>query len=273
MAYGPDNRYTPGQPAGGWTNPAAGYGYGAQAADTAAIDAGLRSYMLRVYNWMASGLLLTGIIAYVIAHSPGISKAFWTVGRTASGLVAVQPTLLGWAAILSPLVFVLVLSFGINRLSKTAAQGVFWAFCAAMGASMSNIFLLYVGTSIASTFFVTAGTFAAMSLIGYTTKRDLTAMGSFLLMGLIGIILASVVNIFMQSAALAFAVSILGVLIFVGLIAYDTQRIKNDYIQFSYAEGTDEAGKRSVMDALALYLNFVNLFQFLLSLMGQRNSN
>ena len=271
MANGPDNRYTPGQPAGGWINPP-GYGY-APAADAAAIDAGLRTYMLRVYNWMASGLLLTGIVAWFISNSDTVSKMFWTVGRTTSGYVAVQPTLLGWAAVLSPLVFVMVLSFGINRLSKTAAQGVFWAFCAAMGASMSNIFLLYVGTSIASTFFITAGTFAAMSLIGYTTKRDLTAMGSFLMMGLIGIILASVVNIFLQSSGLAFAVSILGVLIFVGLIAYDTQRIKNDYISHVYAEGSDEAGKRSVMDALALYLNFINLFMLLLRLTGQRNSN
>ena len=272
MAYGPDNRYTPGQPAGGWTTPT-GYGYGAQTADAAAIDAGLRTYMLRVYNWMASGLLLTGIVAYFIAHNQAVAKMFWTVGRTASGYVGVQPTLLGYAAIFSPLIFVLVLSFGINRLSKTTAQTLFWVFCAAMGASMSNIFFLYVGTSIASTFFITAGTFAAMSLIGYTTKRDLTAMGSFMLMGLIGIMLASIVNIFLASPGLAFAVSILGVLIFVGLIAYDTQRIKNDYIQFAYADGTEMAGKRAVMDALALYLNFINLFQFLLSLMGQRNSN
>lgn len=272
MAYGPDNRYTPGQPAGGWVNPA-GFGYGAQTADAAAIDAGLRAYMLRVYNWMASGLLLTGIVAFFIANNATVAKMFWTVGRSASGYVAVQPTLLGWAAILSPLVFVLVLSFGINRLSKTTAQALFWAFCAAMGASMSNIFFLYVGTSIASVFFITAGTFAAMSLWGYTTGRDLSGMGSFLLMGLIGIILAGIVNIFLGSGVLALAINVLGVLIFVGLIAYDTQRIKTDYIQFAYADGVEMAGKRSVMDALQLYLNFINLFQFLLSLMGQRNSN
>lgn len=272
MAYGPDNRYTPGQPAGGWTNPT-GYGYGAQATDAVAIDAGLRAYMLRVYNWMASGLLLTGIIAYVVASTPSLLNLFWSVGVAANGARVVQPSLLGWAAMLSPLAFVLVLSFGINRISKSTAQMLFWAFAAAMGASMSNIFLRYTGTSIATTFFVTSGTFAAMSLIGYTTKRDLTAMGSFLLMGLIGIMLASIVNIFLGSPALAFAVSVLGVLIFVGLIAYDTQRIKNDYLSYSYAEGTEEAGKRSVMDALALYLNFINLFQFLLSLMGQRQSN
>lgn len=272
MAYGPDNRYTPGQPAGGWTNPT-GYGYGAQTADAAAIDAGLRAYMLRVYNWMASGLLLTGIIAYVIAHNAQIASLFWTVGRGARGYIVTQPTLLGWAAILSPLVFVLVLSFGINRLSKTTAQALFWAFCAAMGASLSNIFLLYVGASIATTFFITAGTFAAMSLWGYTTGRDLSGMGSFLMMGLIGIILASIVNIFLGSGTLQLVISVLGVLIFTGLTAYDTQRIKNDYIQFAYADGTEIAGKRSVMDALTLYLNFVNLFQFLLSLMGQRNSN
>lgn len=272
MAYGPDNRYTPGQPAGGWVNPT-GYGYGAQTADAAAIDAGLRAYMLRVYNWMASGLLLTGIVAYFIAHNAGVAKMFWTVARGSRGYVVTQPTILGWVAILSPLLFVLVLSFGINRISKTTAQALFWAFCVAMGASMSNIFFLYVGTSIASVFFITAGTFAAMSLWGYTTGRDLTGMGSFLMMGLIGIILAGIVNIFLGSGVLSLVINVLGVVIFTGLIAYDTQRIKADYVEYAYAEGPEMAGKRSVMDALQLYLNFVNLFQFLLSLMGQRNSN
>ncbi len=140
-----------------------------------------------------------------------------------------------------------------------------------MGASMSNIFVIYTKTSIASTFFVCAAMFASMSLIGYTTKRDLTKMGSFMLMGLIGIILASLVNIFLASPALQFAIGILGVVIFCGLTAWDTQRIKNDYVEFAYADGTEEAGKRSVMDALALYLNFINLFQFLLQFLGQRN--
>jgi FtsH-binding integral membrane protein len=141
-----------------------------------------------------------------------------------------------------------------------------------MGASLSNIFLRYTGQSIASTFFITASMFAAVSLYGYTTKADLTRFGSFMIMGLIGILIAGLVNIFLASPALAFAISVIGVVVFVGLTAYDTQRIKADYVQFAYAEGTDEAGKRSVMDALALYLNFVNLFQLLLSFMGQRNS-
>jgi FtsH-binding integral membrane protein len=260
MAFGPDTRFTTGAP--GWGRTAA--------ADAAAVDAGLRSYMLRVYNWMASGLLLTGIVAYVIASTPELMNLFWQVGRTPSGARVVSPTILGWAAMLSPLAFVLVLSFGINRLSKTAAQTLFWLFAAAMGASLSNIFLRYTGQSIASTFFITSAMFAGISLYGYTTKADLTRMGSFMMMGLIGIILAMLVNIFLASPALAFAISIIGVVVFVGLTAWDTQRIKNDYIQYAYAEGTEIAGKRSVMDALALYLNFVNLFQLLLSLLGNR---
>ncbi len=263
MALGPDTRYTTGAP--GWGRVAT--------ADAAAVDAGLRSYMLRVYNWMASGLLLTGIVAYVIASSQALTSVLWTVGRTANGLTAVQPTLLGWAAMLSPLAFVLVLSFGINRMSKSTAQLVFWLFAAAMGASMSNIFLLYTGQSIASTFFITSAMFAGVSLYGYTTKADLTRMGSFMMMGVWGLLLAMLVNWFFQSPAIAFAISILGVVIFVGLTAYDTQRIKADYLAHAYAEGTEEAGKRSVLDALGLYLNFINMFQFLLSLMGQRQSN
>jgi hypothetical protein len=195
------------------------------------------------------------------------------VTRAANGARIISPTILGWAAMLSPLAFILVFSFGINRLSKSAAQGLFWLFAAAMGASLSNIFLRYTGQSIASTFFITAAMFAAISLYGYTTKADLTRFGSFMIMGLIGIMIAGLVNIFLASPALAFAISVIGVVVFVGLTAYDTQRIKADYIQFAYAEGTDEAGKRSVMDALGLYLNFVNLFQLLLSFMGQRNNN
>jgi uncharacterized protein len=260
MAFGPDTRFTTGAP--GWGRTAA--------ADAAAVDAGLRSYMLRVYNWMASGLLLTGIVAYVIASSPELQALFWQVGRTASGARVVSPTILGWVAMLSPLAFVLVFSFGINRMSKGTAQLLFWLFAAAMGASLSNIFLRYTGTSIASTFFITASMFAAISLYGYTTKADLTRLGSFMMMGLIGIIIASIVNIFIGSGALAFAISVIGVIVFVGLTAYDTQRIKADYVAYAYAEGTEEAGKRSVMDALGLYLNFVNLFQLLLSLIGNR---
>lgn len=244
----------------------------APAATQAVLDAGLRAYMLRVYNWMASGLVLTGIVSYAIASVPAVRAMFWTAGRSASGYVTVQPTVLGLVAMFSPLAFVLVLSFGINRLSRPAAQALFWAFAAAMGASLSNIFLRYTGTSIAQTFFVTAGTFAAMSIWGYTTNRDLSRFGSFLMMGLIGVILASLVNMFVASSALQFAISVVGVLVFVGLTAFDTQRIKNDYVQYAYAEGPDEAAKRSVMDSLGLYLNFINIFTLLLSLFGGRNS-
>jgi FtsH-binding integral membrane protein len=257
------------QPQSRWTQPQQGWGR-AGAIDQAALDEGLRSYMLRVYNWMASGLLLTAIVAYMIASNPGIAELFYTTVRTPRGL-ATAPTILGWIAMLSPLAFVLALSFGINRMSKTTAQALFWTFAAVMGASMSNIFIIYTSSSIASTFFATSGMFAAMSLIGYTTKRDLTKMGSFMMMGLIGIIIAMVVNIFLASSALAFVISILGVVIFCGLTAWDTQRIKTDYIEHAYAEGSEMAGKRSVMDALGLYLNFINLFQFLLQFMGVRN--
>jgi FtsH-binding integral membrane protein len=257
------------QPQSRWTQPQQGWGAGA-AVDAATIDAGLRAYMLRVYNWMASGLALTGIVAYLVAHTPAVAELFYTVVRTPRGL-ATAPTILGWVAMLAPLAFVLVLSFGINKMSKTTVQALFWAFAATMGASMANIFVVYTGASIASTFFITSAMFASMSLIGYTTNKDLSKMGSIMMMGLIGIILASLVNIFLASPALAFAISIIGVVVFCGLTAFDTQRIKNDYVEYSYAEGTDEAGKRSVMDALGLYLNFINLFQILLSFMGGRN--
>ena len=240
-------------------------------ADTAVLDAGLRAYMLRVYNWMSSGLLLTGIVAYAIANT-SLIELFYHQVATPRG-IAIQPTILGYAAIFAPLVFTMVLSFGVNRLSRSATQALFWAFAAAMGASIANIFLIYSGASIARVFFVSAATFGGMSLYGYTTRSDLSKMGSFLIMGLIGIIIASLVNMFIGSTALQFAISIIGVLVFVGLTAYDTQRIKNDYVQYAYAEGTDLAAKRSVFDALSLYLNFINLFMLLLQLFGNRNSN
>ena len=247
MAFSPDYRAYPGAS-------------GATAA--AAVDAGLRAYMLRVYNWMASGLLLTGIVAYGIANT-SLINAFYRPVQTQFGGVGYQPTGLAMISMFAPLGFVLVLSFGVSRLSRTATQALFWAFCAAMGASLTNIFLAYTGGSIVRVFFITAGTFAAMSLYGYTTKSDLSRMGSFLMMGLFGIILASVVNMFVASSALQFAISIIGVVVFVGLTAYDTQRIKADYTQFAYTQGTDVAAKRSVYDALSLYLNFINLFMLL----------
>jgi FtsH-binding integral membrane protein len=226
--------------------------------------------MLRVYNWMASGLLLTGAIAYAVANTSLINLFYHQV-ETARGL-AIQPTLLGYAAVFAPLAFVMVLSFGINRLSRQTTQLLFWLFAAAMGASIANIFLIYAQDSIARVFFITAGTFGAMSIWGYTTRTDLSRFGSFLIMGLIGIIIASLVNVFIGSSGLQFAISVIGVLVFVGLTAYDTQRIKNDYVQYAYAEGTDGAAVRSVYDALSLYLNFINLFMLLLQLFGSRRS-
>ena len=224
-------------------------------AEAAQIDVGLRQYMLRVYNYMTGGLALTGVIAYLTANSPTM-------------LNAIYGTPLQWVVMLAPLGFVLVLSFGVHRMSAGMAQIMFWAFAAVMGLSISYIFLAYSGASIARVFFITAGTFAAMSLFGYTTKRDLTGWGSFLIMGLIGIILASIVNLFLQSSALQFAVSVIGVLIFTGLTAYDTQRIKHEY------DVQDDAGvatKKAIMGALRLYLDFINLFLMLLRLMGNRN--
>jgi uncharacterized protein len=263
MALQPDYRFTTGAP--GWGRTAT--------TDAAAVDAGLRAYMLRVYNWMASGLLLTGIVALLVVNVPAVQELFYAAARTPSGRIVMQPTILFWVAALSPLAFILVLSFGINRLSKGAVQALFWAFCVCMGASLSNLAYRYTGASIGSTFFATAGMYAGVSLYGYTTKADLTRMGSFLIMGLIGLMVAMVVNIFMQSSALAFAISGIGVLVFLGLTAYDTQRIKADYLEHSYAEGMEQAGKRSVMDALSLYLNFINLFQFMLQLVGVRTNN
>jgi len=241
------------------------------ASTTAAVDAGLRSYMLRVYNWMASGLLLTGLTAFAIANTSAMDL-FYPLAQTANGLRHVSGPL-AIPAMLAPLAFVLVLSFGINRLSRTAVQAIFWAFCIAMGASITSILFRYTGESIARTFFVTAGTFAAMSIWGYSTKRDLTGMGNFLVMGLFGIIIGSVVNMFIGSSGMQFIISILGVLIFTGLTAYDTQRIKSSYYQSASASGMDDTAKRSVYDALSLYLNFINLFMMLLQLTGNRSSN
>jgi FtsH-binding integral membrane protein len=243
-----------------------------RAAETAAVlDVGLRAYMLRVYNWMASGLVLTGVVAYGIANT-SLLEFFWREVQTPRGYMH-APTGLAYLAMFAPLAFVLVLSFGVNRLSTTAAQALYWAFCVAMGASLTNIFIIYTGASITRVFFITAGTFAAMSLYGYTTRADLTKMGSFMMMGLFGIIIASLVNMFVGSAGLQFAISVIGVLVFVGLTAYDTQRIKADYVQYVYASGPEMAAKRSVYDSLQLFLNFINLFMLLLQLLGNRNSS
>jgi len=265
MALQPDYRYQSGAPGSGTP------GWGRTAStDTATYDAGLRSYMLRVYNWMAGGLLLTAIVAFAVVNIPAVQELFYSAMRTPSGRIVMQPTILFWIATFSPLAFMLVLSFGYNRLSKTTAQALFWAFSVCMGASLSNLAYRYTGASIGSAFFSAAGMFAAVSLYGYTTKPDLTKLGSFMLMGLIGILIAGLVNMFMQSSALQFAISVIGIVVFLGLTAFDTQRIKSDYFESASIAGTDEAGKRSVMDALGLYLNFINIFQMLLNIMGVR---
>lgn len=221
--------------------------------DRAAIDEGLRQHMLRVYNYMASGVALTGAVAYLFASS---------------GLFAsIVGTPLMWVVMLAPFAFVLVLSFGIHKLSFGTAQLVYWGYAIAMGLSLASVFLVFTGMSIARVFLITAGTFAAMSLYGYTTKRDLSQMGSFLMMGLIGIVIASLVNIFLASSALHFAISVIGVLVFVGLTAYDTQRIKEEY---SESYGHEAVGKLALMGALSLYLDFVNLFMLLLQFFGSQ---
>ena len=221
-------------------------------------DAGLRKYMLSVYNYMASGVLLTGIVALLFASGGRESLA---------AQVFLTPGPLKYIIMFSPLAFVMVLSFGINRLSTGTAQLLFWAFAGIMGLSMSTIFLVYTGSSIATTFFATAVAFLSLSIYGYTTKRNLQAFGTFLIMGVVGLIVASLLNLWMQSSALQMGISAIGVLLFAGLTAYDTQRIKEMY---AHVAGTDMMGKAVIMGALSLYLDFINMFQFLLSFLGNR---
>jgi FtsH-binding integral membrane protein len=231
---------------------------------TVVMDEGLRAYMLRVYNYMGSALLVTGIVALVtfkLAVDSLSPLIFSPLGNS------IYNSGLAWVVMLAPLGVVFYMSFGINKMSASKAQTVFWIFAALMGISLSSIFVVYTETSITRVFFITAGTFGAMSLYGYTTKRDLTKLGSFLMMGLIGIIIASLVNIFMKSSMMYFVISILGVLIFVGLTAYDTQKIKNMY---AASDSGEIMGKKAVMGALTLYLDFINLFIMLLRLFGQR---
>ena len=233
----------------------------------AVIDQGLRAHMLKVYNYMASGVLLTGFVALLFFKLAVVSaEGGQSVGLTNFGNT-IYVSGLKWVIMLAPLAVVFYMSFGIAKMSASKAQTTFWVFAALMGASLSSIFLLYTGTSITRVFFITAGTFGAMSIYGYTTKRDLTKLGSFLMMGLFGIIIASLVNIFMKSSMMYFVISILGVLIFVGLTAYDTQKIKNMYMA---SDSGELMGKKAVMGALTLYLDFINLFIMLLRLFGQR---
>ncbi|MGV1791535.1 Bax inhibitor-1/YccA family protein [Rhizobium sp. A37_96] len=228
----------------------------------AMIDAGLRAYMLKVYNLMALGLAITGVAAYL-----SFSLAFADGQITTFGQ-AIYLSPLKWVVMLAPLAMVFFLSFRINRMSVAAATTTFWVYAALVGLSLSSIFIIYTGQSVVQTFFVTAASFGALSLYGYTAKRDLSAMGSFLMMGLFGLIIASLVNIFLASSALQFAISVIGVLLFAGLTAYDTQRIKEMYYA---ADDATVAGRKAIMGALSLYLDFINLFMFLLRFMGNRN--
>ena len=223
-------------------------------AQAAQIDVGLREYMLGVYNYMAAGLAITGIVALLASQSMELMNM-------------IHGTPLKWVVMLAPLGMVFYLSAKMNSMKASTAQSMFWLYAGLMGLSLSYILLAYTGESVARVFFITAGTFAGMSLYGYTTKRDLTGIGSFLFMGLIGIIIASIVNMFLQSSAMQFVISVVGVLVFVSLTAYDTQRIKNMYNEL---DGSEVAGKKAIMGALMLYLDFINLFIMMLHLFGNR---
>ena len=224
----------------------------------AAYDAGLRSYMLSVYNYMTSGVLLTGIVAMLFARGGMDSPA-------AQVLINGGP--LRWVVMLAPLGVVMWLSFGINRISDTTAKALFWTYAVLMGLSLSTVLLAYTGASVAQTFFATSAAFAGLSLFGYTTKKDLSGFGTFLIMGVVGIMVAMVLNMFLHSTGLELAISLLGVLLFAGLTAYDTQKIKSMYFA---VQGTNFAAKSVVMGALRLYLDFINMFLFLLRFMGDR---
>jgi len=234
---------------------------------TAVMDDGLRAYMLKVYNYMASGILITGFISLMLFKLSVVTSADGSIAGLTNLGNALYNSALMWIIMLAPLGVVFYMSFGIRKMSAAKAQGTFWVFAALMGASLSSIFLVYTGASITRVFFITSGTFGAMSIYGYTTKKDLTKLGSFLMMGLFGIIIASIVNMFMKSTMMYYVISIIGVLIFVGLTAYDTQKIKNMYLA---SDSGEVMGKKAVMGALTLYLDFINLFIMLLRLFGQR---
>ncbi len=247
-----------------WSDPRTGAApYATTATRAEAHDAGLRSYMLSVYNYMLSGVLLTGIVALLFAKTSLINLLF-TIQQTSQG-ISYGPSLLGWVVMLSPLAIVFAMSFGQNRMSEGTLKALFFAYAGLLGASLSTIFLAYTDTSIAQVFFGTAAGFAALSLYGYTTKKDLSGLGTFLIMGLIGLIVAMIVNIFLQSGTMSLVISAIGVLIFAGLTAYDTQKIKSMY---AYVAGTEAMGKVVIMGALSLYLDFINMFLFLLRLFG-----
>jgi FtsH-binding integral membrane protein len=248
-----------------WSDPRTGAApYAAAGVRTEARDAGLRSYMLSVYNYMLSGVLLTGILALAFGKVEALQRLLFQVQVTERG-ATMGPTLLGWVVMLSPLAIVFAMGFGQNRMSESTLKALFFAYAGLLGASLSTIFLTYTDTSIAQVFFGTAAGFAGLSLYGYTTKKDLSGFGTFLIMGVIGLFVAMIVNLFLQSSAMSLVISVVGVLIFAGLTAYDTQKIKSMY---AYVGGTDMQGKAVIMGALTLYLDFINMFLFLLRLFG-----
>ena len=245
-----------------------------------AVDQGLRTYMLRVYNYMAAGVALTGLVAYVLS-TYAVTGDVGAAARSGSQVVGLRSGMyltplgyalyaspLKWVVMLAPLGFVLLLSGLVYRMSVGATQLAFWAFAALMGVSLSSIFLVYTGQSITQVFFVTAAAFGALSLYGYTTEKDLSGWGTFLFMGVVGVIIAALVNLFLQSDALRFAISVMGVLVFAGLTAYDTQQIKDNY--YAVMNDTVAMGKSAIMGALNLYLDFINMFISLLQLFGNR---
>jgi len=227
-------------------------GTGVQAG--AAYDEGLRQHMLRVYNYMGLGLVVTGIVAFAVSSTPAL-------------YVPIFSSPLKWVVMLAPLAFVMLFSFKMQTMSAASAQAMFWAFCGVMGLSLASVFLVFTGTSIARTFFIAATMFGATSLYGYTTRRDLTQFSSFLIMGLIGVVIASLVNLFLGSTALQFAISVIGIAVFIGLTAWDTQTIKEQYAENFDAESQQ---KLAVFGAFSLYLNFINIFQLLLNFTGER---
>ena len=234
--------------------PNLGYRVGTSAPAGAVFDEGLRQHMLRVYNYMGLGLVVTGLVAFMVSSTPAL-------------YVPIFSSPLKYVVMLAPLAFVLLFSFKMQTMSAASAQAMFWAFCAVMGLSLASVFLVFTGTSIARTFFITATMFGATSLYGYTTKRDLTQFSSFLIMGLIGVVIASIVNIFLGSTALQFAISVIGIAVFIGLTAWDTQTIKEQYAENFDAESRQ---KLAVFGAFSLYLNFINIFQLLLNFTGER---
>jgi FtsH-binding integral membrane protein len=243
-----------------WNDPQPGMGFGAspsldgRTAGQAGFDMGLRRHMLSIYNYMASGVLLSGIVAMLFASSGMAAQMIYSPLR--------------WVVMLAPLGFVFAMNFGVNRMKTSTLQMLYWGFCTVMGLSLSTIFLVFTASSIATTFFATAAAFAGLSLYGYTTKKDLSGFGTFLIMGVVGILIAMLINMFVGSTVLQLVISILGVLLFAGLTAYDTQMLKNQYYSL---RGTEFVGKAVVLGALSLYLDFINMFQFLLSFLGQRD--